>query len=395
MKTFSLWMARKFVRDSENVRDARVRAAYGVLEGWASVFVNTVLFFIKLAIGLMLNSISIMADAVHTLSDTLTSAIVIISFKISQKPADEDHPYGHGRAEYIATLVIAILLIVTGIEFFRSGIGRLMNPEPFTLSWDMVFIIFITIIMKEGLGQFSRHLGIAIDSKTLEADFWHHRTDAISSVFVIIAMISTPLGYPWTDGVAAMLVSLMLFYAGYDLARDAADSLLGQPPDRAYTQKIRETAKTVNGVLDAHDIIVHSYGQNCFIGMHIEIDSEIPPLEAHDITEEVEILIHRELGAHCTVHYDPIQISDERVLELNEYLKTLRNTHEFFKSFHDVRILDTDEFHFILFDMVTTIDPDAPEVEEVKQDIIDHVNGKYPDFKVKITITPIFKLQGE
>ncbi|MCK5520904.1 MAG: cation transporter, partial [Candidatus Marinimicrobia bacterium] len=301
MKKFTLWLAKRFIKDHHKVKDIKVRAAYGMMEGWISVVLNLLLFVVKLIIGLFLNSMALIADAVHTLSDTLTSAIVIISFKISAKPADEDHPYGHGRAEYIATLIISILLIVTGIEFLKSGVERLLNPEEFILSWPMIGVIFITVLIKEGMGQISKYLGEEIDSKALEADFWHHRTDAISSLFVIIAMIATPLGYPWVDGLVALGVAFLLIYTGYDLAKEAADSLLGSPADKEYILQIRNTAKQVPNVLDAHDIVVHSYGQTRFIGMHVEIDIDIPPMEAHDITENVEHFIKKELGAHCTV----------------------------------------------------------------------------------------------
>ena len=395
MKKFTFWLAKRFIKNYENVKDVKVRSNYGVMEGWISVFINSILFVVKLVIGLLLNSISIIADAVHTFSDTLTSAIVIISFKISGQPADEEHPYGHGRAEYIATLIIAILLIVTGIEFFKGGIERLLNPVEFSLSWPLIGIIFITVLFKEGLGQISKHLGEAIDSKALEADFWHHRTDAISSLFVILAMIATPLGFPWMDAVIAILVSLLLFYTGFDLAKEAADSLLGSPPDKAFIQLIRDTSKQVTGVLDAHDIVVHSYGQNRFVGMHVEIDVETPPLEAHDITENVEHFIKKELGAHCTVHYDPIQVSDKRVIALKKYLHSLKKDHDIFKRFHDVRLLDTEEFHIILFDMVTSIDPSSEEVKHLKVDIENHIKDEFPKFEVKINITPIFKAQGD
>jgi len=385
---------RRFVAEHSKVLDARVRARYGMLEGWLSVAVNSVLFAVKLVVGLMLNSIAIIADAVHTFSDTLTSAIVIISFRISGKPADEDHPYGHGRAEYIATLVIAVLLFVTGIEFIRSGIERLLDPVTFEMSWPMLVIIGLTVLVKEALGQVSKQMGEMIDSRALEADFWHHRSDAISSLVVLAAMVATPLGFPWMDAAAAILVSFFLFYTGYDLARDAADSLLGQAPDAEFVKIIRDTAGRVPGVLGAHDIVVHSYGQNRFVGMHIEIDAEVPPMEAHDITDRVENLIHRELGAHCTVHYDPIQVRDPRVRELRQYLSKLNEEHEHLSGFHDVRILDSREFHYILFDMATAIDPGSEEIRALKTEIRNHIGEKYPDFTVKINITPIFKAQG-
>ena len=180
------------------------RSSIGKLQGWVSVFINGLLFILKLVMGLMVGSISLMADAIHTLSDVISSGIVIWGFNEAEKPPDKEHPYGHGRAEYIATLIIAILLCVTGIEFIKSSYDRIMNPEPIQPAWWMVIAIVLTIVLKEITARYATYLSEKIASGTLKADAWHHRTDAISSLLVVIAMVAGRYHYNAVDGWAGI-----------------------------------------------------------------------------------------------------------------------------------------------------------------------------------------------
>jgi len=176
------------------------RTRIGVLQGWVSITVNVVLFVLKLVIGIMAGAVSVIADAVHTLSDVISSAIVIWGFKQAQKPADKEHPYGHGRAEYIATLIIAILLCVAGIEFIEAAFKRIRNPQLIEVKWWMVIVLAATIVFKEVTARYAKFLSSKVASGTLHADAWHHRTDAISSLLVVVAMIAGIYGYPAFDG---------------------------------------------------------------------------------------------------------------------------------------------------------------------------------------------------
>ena len=188
------------------------RTKIGVFQGWISVLVNSILFILKLVIGVMVGAVSVIADAVHTLSDVVSSIVVIWGFKQAEKPADVEHPYGHGRAEYIATLIIAILLCVAGIEFIEASIDRIQNPEQVVAEWWMILILMVTIILKEITARYAEFLSSKIASGTLHADAWHHRIDAISSILVVAAMIAGKYGYPVVDGWAGLGVALFLIY---------------------------------------------------------------------------------------------------------------------------------------------------------------------------------------
>ena len=231
----------------------KYRSKIGVFQGWISVFVNSILFILKLVIGLMVGAVSVIADAVHTLSDVVSSTVVIWGFKQAKKPADVEHPYGHGRAEYIATLIIAILLCVAGIEFIQVAIDRIKKPERVNAEWWMVVVLAATIILKEITARYAEFLSSKIASGTLHADAWHHRTDAISSLLVVAAMIAGIHGYPAVDGWAGLGVALFLIYTGFEIARDAVDDLIGKPPTMEEVESIRQLVMNVDGVLGAHD----------------------------------------------------------------------------------------------------------------------------------------------
>ena len=218
----------KFVRN--NGVSARVyRSKVGKHQGLVSVIINGLLFVIKIIIGIVVGSVSLIADAIHTLSDVISSGVVIWGFNESEKPADPEHPYGHGRIEYIATLIIAILLVVTGVEFIKSSINRVMNPSPISPSWWMILIIFATVILKEMTARYAEFLSHKISSGTLHADAWHHRTDAISSLLVIVAMIAGKYGYNSIDGWAGIGVALFVIWTGFSVAKESIDDIIGTP----------------------------------------------------------------------------------------------------------------------------------------------------------------------
>ena len=234
------------------------RSQIGKFQGWVSVFINSILFVIKFIIGIIIGSVSVIADAIHTLSDVISSGVVIWGFHEAEKPADSEHPYGHGRVEYIATLIIAILLIVTGIEFIRSSIGRVLNPSPISPAWWMIMIILATVFLKELTARYAEYLSHKISSGTLHADAWHHRADAISSLLVIVAMIAGKYGYHSVDGWAGIGVALFVIWTGFMIAKEAVDDIIGAPPaedeiDDIVCDIMRKFGP--DGHVDGHDML--------------------------------------------------------------------------------------------------------------------------------------------
>jgi len=360
------------------------RTRIGKFQGWVSVIINGILFIIKMGLSLVVGSISLLADAIHTLSDLISSAVVIWGFNEAEKPADEDHPYGHVRAEYIATLIIAILLAVAGIEFIESSISRLMNPEPIVSEWWMIGLIGLTILLKELTARYGEFLSQKIASGTLHADAWHHRTDAISSLLVLGAMIAGRYGYYQVDGWAGLGVALFIMWTGFEIAKSAIDDLLGKPPTEDEIKEVRHSVEHIKGVLGAHDIAIHSYGKDKYISIHIEIDGNESPASAHDISENVENTLKEKLGISPTVHVDPIYPNHPKVQEVRAYLDTHYSDHEWLSNFHDIRIVDTEEHHVILFGI--NFKPGTTQKLAIKcqQNIEIGILDFFPEFEVMI-----------
>ncbi|MFB0517214.1 MAG: cation diffusion facilitator family transporter [Candidatus Neomarinimicrobiota bacterium] len=372
----------------QEARDPAVRTRIGQLEAWVSIVVNTVLTVIKLFLGLAINSLALIADGVHTLSDVVTSVVVLVGFKIAGKPADKEHPFGHGRAEYVATIIIAVMLAVVGFEFIKSAIGRLIEPVPIAAGWLVMIIIFLTLLVKVWLGQFSMDLSRRISSSTLKADAWHHWSDAISSVLVLGAVGGCALGYPALDGIGGILVGAYLIWSGFAIAKEVIDPLLGEPPAPELIGQIRELCRQQALVIDAHDITVHNYGHHKFIATHVEVSDRLSAQESHDVAENVADSLRRELGAYATVHVDPIDLENQVVHQVASLLDTLSNQSEIFLSFHDLRVVNIPERQVILFDMVVTPDASAGKKHATQRWVHRELLKAFPDTLIKIQICP-------
>ncbi len=300
------FLVTKFINDWENTNDIKVRASYGYLEGYASVIGNLILFLCKLVCGLWINSISLLADAFHTLSDVLTSVAVIIGFKISKKPGDKEHPYGHGRAEYIATFIVSILLIIVGIEFFKSSITKLLHPEPTEYNNVVFGVMLFSAVAKEWLYNLAKYLGHRINSNTLLADAWHHRSDAIASLLIGIALYGTKLGYSNLDAILGIIVSFMIIYAGYEIIKECSNEIIGKAPAKDFIEEIRNVALSVEGTKNVHSIEVHQYGQKKYVNLHVEVAPHLTTFQSHEIADKVMNNLNKKFGISTLVHIDVI-----------------------------------------------------------------------------------------
>lgn len=299
------FLLKKVISNWENTEDTNVRASYGYLEGWVSIVWNVLLAVLKLICGILINSVSLLADAFHTFSDVLTSAAVIIGFKISKKPHDSEHPFGHGRAEYIATFVVATLLIFVSFEFFKQSIDKIHNPEVVRYNGFVFAVMLFSALIKEWLYNFACFLGKKINSNTLIADGWHHRSDAIASLIIGITLVATQYGYTIIDAIMGMVVSALVFYTGISMIKECSSEIIGRAPSNEYIGEIRDVVFKVEGVKNIHNVEIHQYGQNKYVNIHIEVDSMLSVAQSHEIANVVESNLNCELNVHPLVHVDP------------------------------------------------------------------------------------------
>ncbi len=379
----------KFV-NQEKGSSKNYRNRIGKFQGWISVAINSILFLIKLIIGLITGSVSVLADAIHTLSDVFSSGVVIWGFHESEKPADKEHPYGHGRAEYIATLIIAVLLCVVGIEFIETAIDRIMNPDSINPDWWMIGVIAGTIFIKEFTARYAEFLSAKIASGTLHADAWHHRIDALSSIMVIFAMIAGKYGYHHVDGWAGLGVALFLIWTGIQISKSAIDDLIGKPPTHEEVEEIRLIVRKIVGVLGVHDISVHRYGRDRFISIHIEINATESQGRAHDIAEEVEMALSKSFQVEPTVHIDPVQPDNPLVKKVEAFLENTWGRDDRIENWHDLRVIETEKHNVILFGVNTSIHLSHHAVLNFCREIENSLMMEFPGYEIEIKRSPLY-----
>lgn len=287
----------------QNKAKKNTRIAY--LEGWVSFGVNLFLFAIKLWAGMVTGSVAIVADAWHTLSDSLSSVVVIFGARVSAKPPDAEHPFGHGRAELIASVLIAALLGFVAYEFINQSIVKLSGHESVNFGIIAIVVTIISIFIKEGLAQYAFRAARKTNYSSLRADGWHHRSDAISSGIILVGILMGKYFW-WIDGVMGILVAIMIFWAGYGILKQAMSRLLGEAPQPDLVHHLTASAKKVTQLdLRIHHIHLHEYGDHKELTFHVKLPPKMTVEEAHDLIEKVENQIWHDLGLAATVHMEP------------------------------------------------------------------------------------------
>ena len=299
--SFNAWLLTRFSPE-KNLSRKRI----GYLEAWVSIIGNVLLFLLKLLIGVAINSLSLIADAFHSLSDVLTSIVVLVGFKFGEKPADKEHPFGHGRVEIIATLIIAFLLIVVTYDLGKSAILRIISPQKVKFSSIAIIFMIASAGFKEWMASFSIFLGKKINASSLIADAWHHRSDAIASLLVGLGLIFMRFNLYLIDGILALGVAILIGWIAVRLIITSSSTLIGEAPDSELISKISQISLSVPGVINIHDIYVHDYNTNKIISLHVEVNDNLLADVAHEIATTVEEKIKEKTHAYnVTAHIDP------------------------------------------------------------------------------------------
>ena len=301
------FLVKRFVKNYQDTEDLQVRTAYGVLSSFAGICCNVLLFIAKVAIGMVMNSISVTADAFNNLSDAASSVISFVGVKMADKPADEEHPFGHGRMEYIAALIVSFLVIEVGFTFFKSSIGKIGDPE--TMNFDLIpfLILLLSVAVKLWMGMFNRKLGKRIDSKVLLATSTDSLGDVVTtSVTIMSILVYRFLGWN-IDAVMGILVSLVVMWAGIGIARDTLEPLIGQAGDPKLAARIRKEVESYDGIVGTHDMILHSYGPGrTMASLHAEVPRDRDIEDSHEVIDQAEREVSRKLGVFLVIHMDPV-----------------------------------------------------------------------------------------
>ena len=364
------------------------RARCGRLAGWVGIICNILLSAGKFIAGNLSGSVSITADALNNFSDASSSLISLIGFQLSEKRPDAEHPYGHARYEYISGFVVAILIIVIGIELLRSGIERIITPQPVDFSIVSMVVMLVSIAVKFGMMIFDRSMGRRIDSKTLIAAA-DSRNDCIVTAAVLAAGILSHRTGVQLDGVMAVLVAGFILFSGAGLVRDTMDPLLGNAPSPEMVGKIREKILSYPGVLGTHDLIVHDYGHGRkFATVHVEMAAENDVIKSHEIIDDIERDFLRE-GINMLVHFDPVVTDGSATGEVRRELDRIVRLIDSRLSIHDLRLMNCGERTIAYFDVVAPKELGMNE-SELREEISRFAAQKYPDMRCEITLDNSF-----
>ncbi len=387
----SAWMIRRLDRRVAAAGSAR-RTAYGIFEGWVGLFLNAILFAIKLFLGLSIGSVALIADAIHTLADSITSAVLIIGSHLARRPADVEHPYGHGRIELVAAMIIAVLLGVAGIEFLKSSIEHIAEPTAISASWLIAGVVVALAIVKEWNARLATALARASGSTAIEADAWHHRSDVFATLLVAIGIVGGKYGVNILDGIMGVLVSVVILATALMLARESTNQLIGAAPTPEDVKEVADQAMSIAGVRGVHDIIIHNYGEVRLVSLHVETDADTSPLQLHSLAETVQDLISQGRKGHVVVHIDPVDRNHPRYDEIRAAVTEVVAADERVESFHDLRVVGEAEHTNLIVDLV--IAPGSDDAEHIKVQVAERMRAAAKVAKVVAHIEPLFAYDG-
>lgn len=351
-------IVKTFIKNSERTEDITVRENYGKLSGIIAIICNLFLFAFKLLAGIISGSISITADALNNLSDMGSALIVLFGFHLAAKPADPDHPYGHGRIEYVSAFIVSGLILVVGFELLKSSVTKILHPEDITFTTLSIVILAASILVKLGLYFFNNNISKRISSKALKATAQDSLNDALTTFAILISVIVMMVANINIDAYIGLVMSLFILYSGIKTAKETLDPLLGEPLDRETALAIEREIMSFDGFLGIHDLVPHNYGPGrCFASVHVEIPADIDIVACHEKVDLCEKIVSEKLGITLTIHMDPVETDNHKLNEAKEKILEELVKIDPRLSIHDFRMTPkTDMQTNLIFDVVLPID---------------------------------------
>ena len=375
------FLGRWFIKDFDEIGHKGVRVQYGMLAGGVSILATISLFTVKMILGLISGSISVLADAFHLLSHLANSIILVVSFWVTSRPATAKTPFGHGRMEHIAPLIMSVFLFVSGIQIGERSVHQLFEPHPIHYWPALPWILAATILVKEWVGQFVHFLGERVDSRAILANALHHRIESVISLAVIGGLVAgKQFHLPEVDGLIGILVSLWLLYLGYDHGREAIIPILGKAPSKEMTSKVREISKSISGVEDVHEVIIHDYGSMYLISLHVEIPEKFGPAGMHEIAERCEAKLRTTYGGEVVCHTDPLMEKNPEIQSIENQFRKIVKQFPRITGYHDFRVVaESSERIIILADIDAAEDVPEKDFEAIASDLESRLKNSIPN----------------
>ena len=370
-----------FIKNKDRVEDSNVRNAYGKMAGIVGIMCNLFLFAGKFFAGVITGAISITADAFNNLSDAASSIITLVGFDMAGKPADKDHPFGHGRMEYVSGLVVSLLILMMGVELFKSSVGKVLHPEVISEQWISYMILVVSIFVKFWMYMFNRSIGWKIHSETMKATASDSLNDCVSTAAVFGGMLIFHYFHLNVDGVVGIVVACFVLWGGYESVRDTLNPLLGQSPDPELVTKIKEMVLRHEMVIGVHDIVVHDYGPGRrIVSLHAEVPATENIMEVHDVMDHIEMRLMEEYHCEATIHMDPVVTNDEEVTEIKKEVQDLVKGYDPDLSIHDFRMVKGPTHTNVIFDLLIPYGKKYQQekvVEDIKKKVKEEMPGNH------------------
>ena len=384
-------LVKMFVKNYEDTDNISVRTAYGVLASGVGITCNVLLSLAKMMVGMLLHSVSVMADAFNNLSDAGSSIIGLVGVKMAEKPADEDHPFGHGRIEYVAALIVAFLVIEVGFTFFKDSISKIRHPEELRFQMVSIVILGMSILVKLWLGMFNKKLGKKIDSQVMMATAADSLGDVIATAATVVSILFWKVTGINIDGFVGLGVSLVVMWAGIGIARDTLEPLIGEATTPEDYRRIKKFVEKYDGIMGSHDLIVHNYGPGrSMASIHAEVPNNVSIEVSHEIIDRVERDAAKELGIFLVIHMDPLETEDQTVLKVRK--KTEKAVEELDSrcSIHDFRMVKGEDQTNLIFDLVVPREYSEKKGDELMIRVIERMQEIDKRYQCVITLENSF-----
>ena len=386
---FANYIIRRITNDSNDIKSEKVRVKVGYISGIVGIIINSLLFAVKLFVGMISGSVAIMADSFNNLSDASSCIITIIGFKLSSMPADKEHPFGHGRLEYISALIVAFMVMVVGLQFVKTSFERIFNPSEITFEMIPFILLLISILFKVFLAMFNGSLGKKIESSALKASAFDSIGDVITTSVVALSFLASKFTKIPIDGYIGLIVSLIILYSSFSLIKETLNPLIGEAPDEKLVAGISEGVMAFDHIIGVHDLMIHNYGPGKIMAsIHAEVPANLDLITVHEVIDDAEKKLSSKFNIILVIHMDPVSLDNKEINETRAELEKIIKYNPLIESMHDFRMVGKGEHKNLIFDVVVYNDKvkKISSEKEIIDQLTEAIKDIHPSYNCVITI---------